>query len=68
MNVIKLKLFGAPRMHAYMHTYRGYKCGRVPVCKLHGFCLPPLSAHDSRHRLLSNEYVPVAWVPRGAYE
>lgn len=36
--------------------------------KLHGFCLPPLSAHDSRHRLPGNEYVPVAWVLCGAYE
>lgn len=36
--------------------------------KLHAFCLPPLSAHDSRHRLLGNEYVPVAWRPCAASE
>lgn len=40
----------------------GYKCGRFPVRERDCLCLPPLCAHDSRHRLLSNEYVPVACV------
>lgn len=50
----------------------------APVCNLHSwatsveemhcFCPQPLSTHDSRHRLLSNEHVPVACELCGAYE
>lgn len=66
VNMIKKALFGARWLRRVTTSVEASLWKRW--VRRFFFCLPPLSAHDSRHRLLSNEYVPVACAQCRAYE